>query len=252
MKYKSILLDVDGTLVPVGPHTTPSEKVIKSIERAKGLAHVSIVSGRSLEWLTNIFQSLDLTAPSIINGGSQIIDPKTHKVLWERHIHKEDVGKILKIINRDKIPFVVNDNGIEYENPSKSEFTSPLAIKLSYFDSKKKSDRCLETLATIPDISAHKTFSWNKERVYVMDIYITHKEATKQHAAEKLAQILNIETSEIIGVGDARNDAPLLNACGLKVAMGNADNKLKKMAHYIAPTVEQDGVAYVIEKFILL
>jgi len=84
-----------------------------------------------------------------------------------------------------------------------------------------------------------------------MKIYITHKNASKQHAAEKLAQMLNVETSEVIGVGDARNDAPLLSACGLRVAMGNADNKLKKIADYVAPTVDEDGVAYVIEKFII-
>ena len=55
----------------------------------------------------------------------------------------------------------------------------------------------------------------------------------------------------MIGVGDARNDAPLLNVCGLKVAMGNADDKLKKIAHYIAPSVDEDGVAHVVERFIL-
>ncbi|MBX4181389.1 HAD hydrolase family protein, partial [Candidatus Parcubacteria bacterium] len=51
--------------------------------------------------------------------------------------------------------------------------------------------------------------------------------------------------------GDARNDTPLLNVCGLRIAMGNADDKLKRIAHYIAPSVEDDGVAHVVEKFIL-
>src|SRR3990167_5395279 len=103
----------------------------------------------------------------------------------------------------------------------------------------------------ISDVSAHKTFSWNKDRNYKMDIYITHKEATKHHAAQELARILGIDTSEMIGVGDARNDVPLLHICGLKVAMGNADNKLKRVAHYIAPSVDEDGVAHVVDKFIL-
>lgn len=40
-------------------------------------------------------------------------------------------------------------------------------------------------------------------------------------------------------------------ACGLKVAMGNAVKELKEIADFIAPTVEQDGLATVIEKFIL-
>ncbi|MDO8589701.1 MAG: HAD family hydrolase [bacterium] len=251
MKYKSILLDVDGTLVAVGPNTIPSERVREVLSHAKYVAHVSLVSGRCLDWLKEIFRVLDLTAPSIINGGSQIINPKTGEILWERPITQEDVGKVLRIVTRDGIPFVVSDNGIEYENPPQSEFTNPLAIKLSYFDSKEKSDQCLKILESIQGISAHKTFSWNKERNYIMDIYITHREATKHHAAEELAKILGIETHEMIGVGDARNDVPLLNVCGLKVAMGNADDKLKKIAHYIAPSVDEDGVAHVVEKFIL-
>ena len=40
-------------------------------------------------------------------------------------------------------------------------------------------------------------------------------------------------------------------ACGLKVAMGNAVDDLKAIADYIAPTVDEDGVADVINKFIL-
>ncbi len=34
--------------------------------------------------------------------------------------------------------------------------------------------------------------------------------------------------------------------------MGNAANDLKVIADYVAPTVEEDGVADVIEKFILV
>lgn len=45
---------------------------------------------------------------------------------------------------------------------------------------------------------------------------------------------------------------PLLMACGLRVAMGNAVEDLKAIADYIAPPVENDGVADVIEKFILI
>lgn len=37
----------------------------------------------------------------------------------------------------------------------------------------------------------------------------------------------------------------------LRIAMGNAVDDLKAIADYIAPPVEKDGVAHVIEKFIL-
>jgi hypothetical protein len=40
-------------------------------------------------------------------------------------------------------------------------------------------------------------------------------------------------------------------ACGLKVAVGNAVEELKEIADYIAPPLEEDGVADVINKFVL-
>lgn len=76
-------------------------------------------------------------------------------------------------------------------------------------------------------------------------------QAIKQHGILEVAEMLGISTHEIIGVGDGYNDFPLLMACGLKVAMGNAVSDLKEIADYIAPTVEEDGVADVIEEFVL-
>lgn len=251
MKYKAILLDVDGTIVPVGPNTKPSVSVSLALKKAKGLVNVCLVSGRCLGWLEELFQILDLDAPCIINGGSQIIDPKTKEILWERPINKASLEEILKIISVDNIPFIISDDGIEYKNPTNLEFSKPLAVKLTFFKSKEESDLCVKQLLKIPNISAHKTYSWDKDKNYKLEIYITHSEATKQQATQELAKLLNIKTSEIIAVGDARNDAPLLNACGLKIAMGNADDKLKIIADYIAPTVDEDGVAHVVKKFIL-
>ena len=66
-----------------------------------------------------------------------------------------------------------------------------------------------------------------------------------------VANLLKIKTTEIIGVGDGYNDFPMLLACGLKVAMDNANDDLKAIADYIAPSVDDDGVADVIEKYIL-
>jgi Cof subfamily protein (haloacid dehalogenase superfamily) len=251
LKYKSLLLDVDGTLVPVGPNSKPSEKVTESLRRARKKASVSLVSGRSIEWLEELFRTLDLSDPCIINGGSQIIHPKTREILWERPIDKERIQAIFEIIDSKKIPFIVSDAGLEFKDPPQRNFSKPLAIKLTYFDSKEESDLCLKELFKIPSISAHKVYSWDTNRNYKLEIYITHQEATKEQAARELAKILNVDPSEMIGVGDARNDVPLLNVCGLKVAMGNADDKLKRVAHYIAPSVEEDGVAHVVDKFII-
>ena len=84
-----------------------------------------------------------------------------------------------------------------------------------------------------------------------MAIEVSNADATKLHGIVEVAELFGIQTHEMIGVGNGYNDFPLLMACGLKIAMGNAVPELKAIADFIAPSVEDDGVATVIEKFIL-
>ena len=50
--------------------------------------------------------------------------------------------------------------------------------------------------------------------------------------------------------GDQDNDIEMLLAAGVKVAMGNATEDLKKIADYVTETVDNDGVVYAVEKYI--
>lgn len=247
MQYKALLSDVDGTLVPVGPHTVPTKKVVESLKKAKERVTVSLVSGRPINWLTDLFTLLDLTDPCIINGGTQIVNPKTHEVIWQEEMEKTDVEEIMKIIKENHLHFLVNDNGTEYHDESERIYIQPIGIQMQYLRPEDV-DQYLQMLEGIPTVAAHRIFSWEKGK---NDIYITHRNATKEHAAKQLAKILGIDTSEMIGVGDSGNDLPLLKVCGLKVAMGNATESLKTIADYIAPSLEEDGVAHVVERFIL-
>ena len=53
-----------------------------------------------------------------------------------------------------------------------------------------------------------------------------------------------------MAIGDNFNDLEMLEYVGLEVAMGNAPAKVQAIAHWVAPRVEQDGVA-AIEEFVL-
>ena len=109
-------------------------------------------------------------------------------------------------------------------------------------------DELIEHLTKIQGIAVHKNPSFKKGLFWAS---VTNALATKLHAVVRIAELLKIRTDEIIGVGDSYNDYPLLSACGLKIAMGNAVPELKAIADFIAPSVDEDGVATVIEKFIL-
>jgi hydroxymethylpyrimidine pyrophosphatase-like HAD family hydrolase len=77
------------------------------------------------------------------------------------------------------------------------------------------------------------------------------RSVSKGDSLRNVADYLNIDLEQIMAIGDSFNDLPVFEVAGLSVAMGNAPEDLKKLADWVAPPVEKDGVAVAIEKFIL-
>lgn len=72
--------------------------------------------------------------------------------------------------------------------------------------------------------------------------------------AQSLAVLLkeiHMTKEEMIAVGDGFNDLSMIKYAGLGVAMQNAQPVVKENADFITLTNDEDGVAYVVEKFIL-
>ena len=206
-----------------------------------------IASGRPLDRVTFIFDELGLQKPCIINGGAQIVDPVTRKILWERPILPEDVVAVRKELNKLKKNIWVVDGTKEFPYEKDMQLNSPLHFFLSKIK-ETKADRLIRKLSHIPTLALTKVVAYYKGYI---SLQITHAEATKLHAIMHAARLLNITNDEIIGVGDGYNDYPMFKACGFKVAVGNAVTGLKEKADYIAPSVNEDGIADILEKFVL-
>lgn len=248
MKYKALFLDVDGTTVIHGFDSLPSERVTHAISKCKevGVA-VCLATSRPLRAVSNVIEHLDLSGYCVLSSGTQIYDPKNKKIIIE------------KLFPTDALKFVY-DTAQEYNSEMKvfnGEHEVPFdgrripkkvvgvyfpALALETFK------RIYSKLESRTDISLHRMPAWD-ERFECLDI-VAH-DASKLHGIAEVADLLGIQTHEMIGVGDGYNDFPLLLACGLKIAMGNAVPELKAIADFIAPSVEEDGVATIIEKFIL-
>jgi len=85
----------------------------------------------------------------------------------------------------------------------------------------------------------------------IRSVEFMKKGCNKATGIEKLAQHLGISNEEIIAIGDASNDKEMIEYAGLGVAMGNAEDEIKMLANFITKSNEEDGVAYVINKFII-
>ena len=246
-KYKALILDVDGTLIPNKRDGMPSEKVKNAIAKASKLIHVGVATSRPYFILSHIVEHLKLSGPSIIVGGAQIIDTTSKKILFEQPLLKEDIFKVADILKKSPVQFTVFDDGKDIIFSKHYKPKNPLQLWIHTL-TPLQADSYIDGLSHISTVDVYRLPSWEKGKV---DIGINHSSATKQHGILEITKLLKIETHDIIGVGDGDNDFPLLMACGLRVAMGNAVDDLKAIADYIAPSVENDGVADVIEKFVL-
>lgn len=250
-KYKALMLDVDGTTIENRSDAMPSKKVKDAIRKANKIIKVGLATSRPFWHVKHIIEDLEINAPCIIIGGAQIYEPKSKKIVWEKFIDTVDIKEIFKIAK--KLGVVIADDGDgkfienlkinieDYKEKGPLQFWAP-ALEL------KLSEKFADELSRISTISALRVPSWISGK---NDVIISHALATKQHGIIEVAKRLNISTKDIIGIGDGYNDFPLLLACGLKIAMGNANEDLKKIADFVVPSVEEDGVAIAIEKFIL-
>ena len=79
----------------------------------------------------------------------------------------------------------------------------------------------------------------------------SNKEASKYCAVKFLQNYWGISEEETLTIGDQNNDIALLKAGGIRVAMGNATDELRKVATHTTDTVFNDGFVKAMEEFCL-
>lgn len=101
-------------------------------------------------------------------------------------------------------------------------------------------DRAIETINHLGD--------YQVARMGRQELEITAGDVTKGSAARWLMDYLHLDPACVVAFGDSENDAPLIDACGVFVAMGNADESVKARATDVCESVYDDGVARWLER----
>jgi hydroxymethylpyrimidine pyrophosphatase-like HAD family hydrolase len=248
MMYKAIIFDLDGTAIPYAQDADPSPRLIQAIRAAEETMKICAATGRPISNAKRILDKLGLTDPSVISAGTEIIDPQSAKVMWECDIEPEDVDAIVEICKPYPYELLMRNELIGEGKPAaEHQHQGPINVVYLMQCSSNDAEDILEKLLQVPNISASGVISWAGSNV---DIHITHKEATKEHAIAKLLEIIGVTRERVIGIGDANNDVHLFKAVGLKVAMGNGTELLKSQADVVCDTVDNDGLAKFIEEII--
>jgi Cof subfamily protein (haloacid dehalogenase superfamily) len=77
-----------------------------------------------------------------------------------------------------------------------------------------------------------------------------HPSVSKGAGLDVVAQRLGFGREETVGFGDGENDIELLDWAGYSVAVANAHDEVLRRADFVCPSVDEEGVAQVIEAFL--
>ncbi len=244
---KLLIFDLDGTAIPNKKDGMPSQRLINAVNKAQKKIKVSAATGRPISTCRRILNALNIKNPCVISGGTEIINPTTEEVLWKKELSIEQVRAAIKIIRSYNYQVFLSNAEQSY---TARETSVNHPEQIIYVGTVRKTDTedIMKELKKIKNITAFRVKSWTPDHI---DIHITHKDATKKHALEKLLEIENVDRESVMVVGDSGNDMPLFEVGGIKVAMGNAAEELKKISDIIIPSIDEDGLAQLIEEKIL-
>ncbi len=259
--YKLIVSDFDWTLAGASMESTP--EVTNAIQSwLKNGNFFSIATGRQFLMIRKECERLDLKTPVVVRGGAEIIDPITGNVLLQNLISREAIELLITELKNGSYKISIEKDDTIYTDfyfdprlkdiivyKQLEEFMPqdvPKVIALMPTDDPESASHNMHEIIKkfpqlhIAQVKLRAGIGWD----------ITPANATKHLGVLELIKLLGLKKEEVVGVGDGYNDFPLLEACGLKVAMGNAVEELKAIADMVVPTYEENGVAVLIEKLL--
>jgi HAD superfamily hydrolase (TIGR01484 family) len=246
--YKALIFDLDGTAIPNVPNGLPSDRLVRVVAKAQQYLRLCAATGRPITNAKPILDKLKLTDPCIISAGTQIIDPVTDEILWEAVLDPDDVQAVIEVCNPYHYEVLIRNELMGEGAPARArQITESVNVIYVMQCTEADGQAILDQLAKLPNVTASGVLSWTGEG---LDIHITHREATKEHAVAELLQMLSVSKEETIGIGDGNNDVHLFKGVDKKVAMGNATDLLKSQADEVCDTVDKDGLATFIEALI--
>jgi Cof subfamily protein (haloacid dehalogenase superfamily) len=261
-----IAIDLDGTLFDSQQQiTTASKESIKKILKY-GILPV-IVTGRGKAGAEMVTEKLSVDIPYICSAGSLISSGTNGKIISARTFHiKDELYRIIDFSRQHNAGLIADSLlGNWWFGPDElGENLDPLtaAYTLNSFRSTSPEKDFDQPLLKITLVADPPILNYAEEQlcrycpslhyIYAGMRYLdmTAKDVNKGTALEILANHLNINKNEIAAIGDQPIDIPMLNSSGLPIAMENAPDILKEAASWIAPSNDNNGVSWALDRIL--
>ena len=253
MSYKIVFFDIDGTLIDykTGCISTSTRNAIRKLNE-QGIRIVA-ATGRPLSMCKDL-EMLGIDTFITANGAyvkyqNEVIYKSVldNLVVTEIKQFAEQNGQALSFFTES-----LSMNGIQ-----NSETLQALQQTLSLKQYPKIDEHIIEKEIYLMCLYGdqhtierykHKFTNLTFQQWHPYIANVLQNEVSKSIAAKAVLQYFEYTPNEAVAFGDGENDIDLLQLAGCGIAMGNGNEKLKKIADFVTKNCDEDGIEYALKR----
>lgn len=270
--YRALVLDLDGTLVTDEGTIRPLTLGALRAADARGV-RVMIATGRSELGVQTVLSELDMDTPAIVFNGAGLFCPREKRLLEERLLSDRVVARCFEFAERSGLLAVIQRAGAKYaasprddqealalggleglRNVPFAELPREYVIRVTFFSERHPDSAALaaEVEGAIAQPLHVTHFPLNalathrESRLSVVDIQPPSR--GKGEALRVLRERYGIPRDQVVAVGDADNDLPMLAEAGLGVAMQNSMPRVLATAKRVIGHNNSDTIAELVQE----
>ena len=260
MSKKIIFFDVDGTLIDYGRGMKDIlDSTKEAIKRIKSQGNLAVLAtGRPKSFLTKEILALNFNGYITSNGAYIELEGEE---IYNREIDQDTIRSIMDTFNKYEIEFIFEGQKLSYFSSFDSIYMRKLlkgfAIPKKYITSEWKLEEVstnkfvavLDTehkLIKAKEALGEKFAFMNHPGQVSYDLYF--KDCTKADGINRLISYLSIPIDNTYAFGDGINDIEMLQTVKYGIAMGNANERLKKVADLVTNDVVSHGIYNALKK----
>lgn len=268
MNYQMIVLDLDGTLTNRDKVIT--EKTRKALEEVlKQGKKVVLASGRPTYGVLPLAEELHLEQYGgyilSFNGGC-IMDCRTKEPVFKQELPIESNRKIIQLAKEEGVNILTYEGATIITADSECPYVKKEA-ETNHMPVRQIEDLASYVTYAVPKFlmlddgdylalvegrvkaALGKNFSIYRSEPFFLEIM--PKGIDKARSLARLLDTMGLSKEEMIACGDGYNDLSMIQYAGLGVAMENAVLPVRNAADFVTYSNNDDGIAHVIEKFML-
>jgi hydroxymethylpyrimidine pyrophosphatase-like HAD family hydrolase len=217
-RYRALAADYDGTLAEDGRLT---DRTVNALQRLRDTGRaLFLVTGRQLDDLLAVCPRLDLFDEVVAENGALLYRPDSRAI------------RLLAPPPPQKLFLLLQARGV-----------SPLSAGRVIIATSRPHLATVQE--AIRELEEPPAIIFNKDAVMILPAGIDKGSGLETSLRER-----GIAPAEVIGAGDAENDAPLLRLCGCSVAVAKALPSIRRMATVVTSGAAGSGMVELIDQWL--